>query len=1014
MVAREGTLDNLSLVSGLGDIAQAVLGNDKTYATITVHGTPKNQSYSIRGQMIWPYGDTSSFGASIRLVNAKASLQYCYGSYNSSDGTMSPSSNLQSTMYSSMGYSNEVFVCLTSNGTQTVITADKLKSSDESIVKVSASTRYSDMIVVESVGVGSATISYVDSDGKTYSFEVQVSLPSLAYYKTPTANVCNYIKNFTVTDNGPNVIYLVANGYTMDNLVLSNGLDDIADVELSSDKTYATITITGIPDSHSYTIQCDITNTYGNTYASGSSIQLINGKSSIQYDHIVWDDDGVPSAKGYPQSRMIVQSGCAYSVYTYFVSNGQKELITAGNLKSSDESIVRVFANEEHPNIVEVDVIGIGSAVISYEHSNGETYELPVTAMLPEVGFYTATTASASSYITEYVVSDAAVKEIYLVVEYGCKMSAATLYGEFNDIANITLSDDKTYATIEITGTPKDKMYAVEVNVKDGAYSRRQIVGIQLVNGNPYIGLCWPENNSIGHGPLMTTLDTAVGYATDVWIYYADINGETKLGINDLKSTNEDVIQIVDSGYSDGRVNLKTVGWGQVAVTYTVGGKIYSIDIISDVQNFGYYTAKIISQTNWTRSFTVTDTNDTFYFMTQNGITLDALYPTQALKDIATITLSADKTCVEIKVTGTTYDNMEYGFEFEFSDSNGEMGGGRNILDFIKSAISTPTPSPSPSPSVTPSPSPSATPSPTPTPTPEVEVEVDENIPTVDISTPVEDVTVGVDKEASSTVLEETVKEIISTIVNKPEEIQDKVSEEVVEAIKAAVESGAELQVTTSVHVENLNKDIVVNEETKEDIAAIENVIETGMESDGNVDIEGAKVAQLFDIKVTVTAKVDDVENVTGKVSVLDEPVVFTVAIPEEMKVVPEGYERQMYIIYVHNGVVKSIPATQNEDGTITFAAHEFSTYALVYKDVLKAEPTPTPSPEPTPEPTPAPEQEPETTPSEEAPVTTSTPAPAAPTVPATGDTAQGLWYMLLSILSAAMLVLFGKKRMQK
>ena len=29
MVAREGTLDNLSLVSGLGDIAQAVLSNDK-------------------------------------------------------------------------------------------------------------------------------------------------------------------------------------------------------------------------------------------------------------------------------------------------------------------------------------------------------------------------------------------------------------------------------------------------------------------------------------------------------------------------------------------------------------------------------------------------------------------------------------------------------------------------------------------------------------------------------------------------------------------------------------------------------------------------------------------------------------------------------------------------------------------------------------------------------------------------------------------------------------------------
>lgn len=293
---------------------------------------------------------------------------------------------------------------------------------------------------------------------------------------------------------------------------------------------------------------------------------------------------------------------------------------------------------------------------------------------------------------------------------------------------------------------------------------------------------------------------------------------------------------------------------------------------------------------------------------------------------------------------------------------------------------------------------------------------MEENIPTVDVSKPVEDVTVGVDKEVSNTVLEETVKDIISTIVNTPEEnvgnLKETVSEEVVVAIQNALESGAELQVTTSVNVENLKEDTVVAEETKADIAAIQNVIKNGNEENNTVDMKDAQVAQYLDIKVTVTAKVDNVEAATGNVSELAKPVVFTVAVPEklqeELKDVPEGFERQIFIIYVHDGEVKSIPATQNEDGTISFAAKEFSTYALVYKDVPKAEPSPSPAPTPTPAPEQTPDSGQASTEVENVAAPTPTPAPVAPP---TGDTSQGTLYMVLSILCAAIIGLLSMRR---
>ncbi len=198
---------------------------------------------------------------------------------------------------------------------------------------------------------------------------------------------------------------------------------------------------------------------------------------------------------------------------------------------------------------------------------------------------------------------------------------------------------------------------------------------------------------------------------------------------------------------------------------------------------------------------------------------------------------------------------------------------------------------------------------------PDVDVE---DIPTIDTTKPAEKVEVGT-TEAAKNVLEETIETIIGTIL-KGDSVEN-VDSAIVDAIKDAIKEGAEVTISTNVVVTPLaEKDVDKNDAELIDEAA-----------------EDATIAQYLDLSVYMTVMVDGKNVETGKVSELTEEITFTIAIPEELKNTAKDVTRSFFVIKVHEGEVETLPATETDEGLLSFETGEFSTYALAYEDTVKS-----------------------------------------------------------------------------
>ena len=183
---------------------------------------------------------------------------------------------------------------------------------------------------------------------------------------------------------------------------------------------------------------------------------------------------------------------------------------------------------------------------------------------------------------------------------------------------------------------------------------------------------------------------------------------------------------------------------------------------------------------------------------------------------------------------------------------------------------------------------------------------VEADVPTIDTSKPVEEVTVGVNTEAKETVTKET--ETIIADITAGKDVTKVVSEETAAAIKKAVEEGKTIE--TKVAAGTVKEEAV----DKEDVAKVEEKVGTT-----------GQIAQYLDLRVEVMIAGEE----AGTINELSKPIKFIVAIPEELQA--DG--REFYVVRVHDGVAEKLETTLNEDGTISFETDKFSTYALVYVD---------------------------------------------------------------------------------
>lgn len=112
-------------------------------------------------------------------------------------------------------------------------------------------------------------------------------------------------------------------------------------------------------------------------------------------------------------------------------------------------------------------------------------------------------------------------------------------------------------------------------------------------------------------------------------------------------------------------------------------------------------------------------------------------------------------------------------------------------------------------------------------------------------------------------------------------------------------------------------KDITPSDDEKK---AVEEAIKDGV------------IAKYFDISVLIKNSQNDA--ILDEITELSESIKFTITLDEELKNVPEGYERTYKIIRIHDGKVEVLDATLSDDkNSLEFSTDKFSTYAISYVD---------------------------------------------------------------------------------
>ena len=170
--------------------------------------------------------------------------------------------------------------------------------------------------------------------------------------------------------------------------------------------------------------------------------------------------------------------------------------------------------------------------------------------------------------------------------------------------------------------------------------------------------------------------------------------------------------------------------------------------------------------------------------------------------------------------------------------------------------------------------------------------EVTVDTPSIDITKPVEEVTVGVKENKD---LNDTLKEALKDSKIDVSDINATILVEIINQKETEVPEGASKS---------------INDLTKEN--------------------SNIKLLSFFDI--TLAVKNNITGEALGNLTELNKKITFNMALPETITKVEEGYTRKYYVVRYHDGKSEVIPATV-EGNIITFESDKFSTYALAYED---------------------------------------------------------------------------------
>lgn len=945
-------IQSASLDSDFEEIADLAFDSNTNTGTITINGNPRGDRwYSV--ECVADNGiHNEMISASIRVVDDRPNLKFRWAEWQNDTIVENSNMELSDRWETSPMYDAHVFFYQVEGGNSAFVAPENLESSDETVVTVEKNPRNSNAAFLKAVGFGNATIDYKDPvTGTVYSMEVVVDLPEAGVFSQPVFDQSTYLSEFTVTDTD-DTFYIMADTteWQMQDVRLVNGLENIATLSFNSGDSYATVQVTGIPDSGCwYNVDVDVLNLNdGRRDLHGANVILYNGlPAQPNYDWTQWVEVFPTEGVGLPPH---IEYTDGFGVVG--IANVLDIQVTGKDVNAVQ--VVKEIMDDGSVNwIVEGKEIGTAELTITHEDytnpSNVVTYTFDVEVIKHRIGHGHR---MMEGYEQVAFPGETSKKALYVSYDYYDEDLGGVIC---KDITN----DPNTTYSWYYSGISNQSAFVTDYN------NNNTNVGTININNSAQVGSDWIHygcdiyydvNGERLWSAFEDTLEvvetypviTAPALPNDVKVgMTVDVTPKFEFAIYDVTTGSVSYDLIENNGYEiymewhtvvddnelpifcDGiPVSYRTIVRydSQAEYTMTRGfvfdqiDEAFWIDVFAMNPNTG--EEFFVGQYHWGLNQTdcphpsdeiqIIDSLDPT--CDTDGYTGDEYCPfCDAIVNTGTVISATGHSHISLVIPATCTVDGEKIYECDCGDTYTEVlsaighiysEGKCTVCQAVDADYQ-----------------------------PATEVEV---VPSQEAEKAATDSVNTITNIVSSTIEEAKVEaemngETLST-------------QALVEVVKEALENSDNNEakaVVNSVSEETLEKVIVALEEEKEIIATVvvQPVSEEEMSESAKEDVEKIEalagedsvVAQYLDLYVLIQA-----EDSTGAVETLgtvDEPTeefTFTLSIPENLQ--KEG--RTFYVIRVHaNGEAERIEVIDNNDGTLSFKTDKFSTYALAYAD---------------------------------------------------------------------------------
>lgn len=191
----------------------------------------------------------------------------------------------------------------------------------------------------------------------------------------------------------------------------------------------------------------------------------------------------------------------------------------------------------------------------------------------------------------------------------------------------------------------------------------------------PMLGFRWTGYDATTNQHYEDTTGT-IESSLSVWpggspvtLYFVDENGvEKRLSASEVSSSSS-ILTIEEDHEVPEVIHLQYVGIGSATTDYTYNNTTYSIPVTVETPDVGFYSGNSVSGNTYLSSFTVTDSEDTFYLVAKDDLQLTKVTLGAWMEQLADVTLDSTGRFATIKVFGIA-ENMYYDLQWEAVNVN--------------------------------------------------------------------------------------------------------------------------------------------------------------------------------------------------------------------------------------------------------------------------------------------------------------------------------------------------------